>query len=51
MGLEVTLPSSQEDEAVIVLPDFPFEMNRIIRVKSSELLSLQNGSEQKSEEL
>ena len=51
VGLEVTLPSSQEDEAVIVLLNFPFEMNRIIRVKSSELLSLQNGSEQKSEEL
>jgi len=40
VGLEVTLLSSQEDKAVVVLPDFPFEMNRIIRVKSGELLSL-----------
>lgn len=33
VGLEVTLLSSQGNEAVVVLPDFPFEMNRIIRVK------------------
>ncbi|HFC98714.1 MAG TPA: hypothetical protein ENJ40_09730 [Thermosulfurimonas dismutans] len=38
MGLQVTLLDSQGDEAVVVLPDFPFEMNRIIRVKRSELL-------------
>ena len=39
MGLQVTLLNSHGDEAVVVLPVFPFEMNRIIRVKRSELLS------------
>lgn len=38
VGLQVTLLDLHGDEAVVVLPDFPFEMNRIIRVKNSELL-------------
>lgn len=39
VGLKVTLLNLHGDEAIIVLPDFPFEMNRIVRVKSDDLFS------------
>lgn len=41
VGLHVTVLDLKKNEAVVVLPDFPFEMNRIIRVKPNELLTLE----------
>jgi len=40
VGLWVTILSLKGNEAVVVLPDFPFEMNRIIRVRRDNLLTL-----------